>query len=142
MFKNGFNRFAKNDFENAFLRIQSHAYLKNSRHAQFNCLEHYQKIPNNKGSRRFASNRSSKMHENSKKNQSHKGKSSKKPKKIDEKNVPAHKKFYVKFYMKFLCAGFLFLNYRCAMYISRYICFILSEKFFQLVLASVLICEM
>ena len=87
MFKNGFNRFAKNDFENAFARIQSHVHLKNCRHAKFNCLEHYQKIIDNKGSRRFASNRSSKMHENSKKNQSHKGKSLKKPKKIDEKNV-------------------------------------------------------
>ena len=41
--KNGFNRIAKNDFENAFPRIQSNAHLKNSRHAQFNCLERYQK---------------------------------------------------------------------------------------------------
>ena len=32
MFKNYFNRFAKNDFENAFPRIQSHAHIKNSRH--------------------------------------------------------------------------------------------------------------
>ena len=59
MFKNGFNRSAKNDFKNAFPRIQSHAHLKNSRRAQFNCLEHYQKISNNKGSRSL--NRSSKM---------------------------------------------------------------------------------
>ena len=87
MLKNGFNQFAKNDFENAFPRIQSHTHLKNSRHAQFNCLKHYQKIPNNKGSCRFAFNRSFKMHENSEKNQSHKGKSSKKPKKSNDKNV-------------------------------------------------------
>ena len=66
-----------------FRGIQSHAHLKNSRHAQFNCLQYYQKIPNNKESRRFGSNRSSKIHENSEKNQSHKGKSLKKHKKID-----------------------------------------------------------
>ena len=79
-FKNDFNRFAKNDFENAFPRLQSHAHLKNSKHAQFNCLEHYQK-------KQIASNRSSKMHENSEKNQSHKGKVRRNPKKINEKKV-------------------------------------------------------
>ena len=66
------------DLQKTILKMHSqgykvmHAHLKNSRNAQFNCLKHHQKIPNNKGSHRFALNRSSKMHENSKKNQSHK----------------------------------------------------------------------
>ena len=69
---------AEPPFNAVTLISTSHAHLNNSRHAQFNCLEHYKEILNNKGSRRFASNRSSKMHGNSEKNQSHKGKSSKK----------------------------------------------------------------
>ena len=67
------------NLQKTILKLYSQGYkvmlnLKNSRHAQFNCLEYYQKIPNNKGSRRFASNRSSKMHENSTKKSNPEGK--------------------------------------------------------------------